>query len=255
MRKIDPSKKRNPVRSPRRKENALENGGSPQGRNSPARSVWKSWAGQPVTRVDRSLLEECDILAVEDAKRLLERLDLLLAASDAVLVADAGVHAGRLQLVVVRESRVELLLRALQVSLLGRQSSLLVRFLGGLVLHVLGVRRAVDGRLARELVEGLLRLGLRSLRVGLQTSEVRLDHLEHADNAAVLRLHARVGLIEDLRLLLALEKRRRLRRLLVELLEDRERLSDGRLSLDGVLHRLLVRRLLLLTDGRRLSNR
>merc|ERR1719364_23855 len=222
MRKIDPSKKRNPVRSARRKENAPENGGSPQGRNSPARSVWKSWAGQPVTRVDRSLLEEGDILAVEDAKRLLERLDLLL--------------------------------RTLKIRLLRSQRCLLVRLLRGLVLHVLGVRRAVDGRLARELVEGLLRLGLRGLRVRLETGEVRLDHLEHADDATVLGLHTRVGLIEDLRLLLALEERRRLRRLLVELLQNRERLRDGRLSLDRVLHRLLVRRLLLLADGRRLSH-
>merc|ERR1719364_327028 len=253
MRKIDPSKKRNPVRSPRRKENALENGGSPQGRNSPARSVWRSWAGQPVTRVDRSLLEECDILAVEDAKRLLERLDLLLAACDAVLVADTRVHAGRLQLVVVRESCVELLLRALKISLLRSQRCLLVRLLRGLVLHVLRVRRAVNGRLARELVERLLRLGLRRLRVRLEASEIRLDNLEHADNAAVLGLHTRVGLIEDLRLLL-LDERRRLRGLLVELLENRERLSDGRLSLDGILHRLLVRRLLLLADGRRLRH-
>merc|ERR1719364_129351 len=254
MRKIDPSKKRNPVRSARRKENAPENGDSPQGRNSPARSVWRSWAGQPVTRVDRSLLEECDILAVEDAKRLLERLDLLLAACDAVLVADTRVHAGRLQLVVVRESRVELLLRALKIRLLRSQRCLLVDLLRGLVLHVLRVRRTVDRRLARELVERLLRLSLRRLRVRLEASEVRLDHLEHADDATVLGLHTRVGLIEDLRLLLALEERRRLRRLLVELLQNHERLSDGRLSLDGILHRLLVRRLLLLADRRRLSH-
>merc|ERR1719313_3281019 len=255
MRKIDPSKKRNPVRSARRKENAPENGDSPQGRNSPARSVWRSWAGQPVTRVDRSLLEECDILAVEDAKRLLERLDLLLAACDAVLVADTRVHAGRLQLVVVRESCVELLLRALQVRLLRGQSSLLVGLLRRLVLHVLRVRRTVHRRLARELVEGLLRLGLRRLRVRLKASEVRLDHLEHANHAAVLGLHARVGLIEDLRLLLALEKRRRLRRLLVELLQHRQRLGNGGLGLHGVLDSLLVRRLLLLTDRRSLSHR
>merc|ERR1719313_3168118 len=254
MRKIDPSKKKEPGTLCTSKRERLENGDSPQGRNSPARSVWRSWAGQPVTRVDRSLLEECDILAVEDAKRLLERLDLLLAACDAVLVADTRVHARRLQLVVVRESRVELLLRALKIRLLRSQRCLMVRLLRGLVLHVLRVRRTVDGRLARELVERLLRLSLRRLRVRLEASEVRLDHLEHADDATVLGLHTRVGLIEDLRLLLALEERRRLRRLLVELLQNGDRLRDGRLSLDGVLHRLLVRRLLLLADGRRLSH-
>merc|ERR1719506_76732 len=187
--------------------------------------------------------------------RLLERLDLLLAARHAVLVAHTSIHARRLELVVVRKSRVELLLRALQVRLLRGQSSLLVRLLRRLVLHVLRVRRAVHRRLAIELVERFLRLGLPRLRVRLKAGEVRLDHLEHANHTTVLGLHARVGLIEDLRLLLALEKCRRLRRLLVELLENRERLSDRGLSLDGILNRLLVRRLLLLADGRRLSHR
>merc|ERR1719454_2638512 len=88
----------------------------------------------------------------------------------------------------------------------------------------------------------------------IQSDFARLDHLEHTNDAAVLRLHARVGLVEDLRLLLALEKRRRLRRLLVELLEHRQRLGHRGLGFDGILNRLLVRRLLLLTDGRRLSH-
>merc|ERR1719506_2774383 len=187
--------------------------------------------------------------------RLLERLDLLLAARHAVLVAHTSIHARRLELVVVRKSRVELLLRALQVRLLRGQSSLLVGLLRRLVLHVLRVRRTVHRRLTRELVESLLRLSLRRLRVRLQTGEVRLDHLKHANNTAVLGLHARVGLIEDLRLLLALEKRRRLRRLLVELLQHRQRLGNRGLGLHGVLDSLLVRRLLLLADGRRLSHR
>ena len=97
-------------------------------------------------------------------------LDLLLAASDAVLVRDTSVHARRLQLVVVGQSRVELLLRALQVRLLRRQGALLVRLLRRLVLHVLGVRRAVHGRLAAELVERVLGLSLRRLGVRLETS-------------------------------------------------------------------------------------
>ena len=46
--------------------------------------------------------------------------------------------------------RVELLLRALEVSLLRRQGALLVRLLRRLVFHILGVRSAVHGRLARE---------------------------------------------------------------------------------------------------------
>ena len=173
-----------------------------------------------------SLLKERDVLPVQDAERLLERLDLLLAARHAVLVAHASVHArpvpcpqhrplefsrsrvytlhyaefhykqrspaaslkpskllssaestrksGRLELVVVRKSRVELLLRALQVRLLRGQSSLLVGLLRRLVLHVLRVRGAVHRRLASELVERLLRFGLGSLRVRLETGEVRL---------------------------------------------------------------------------------
>merc|ERR1719313_638549 len=202
-----------------------------------------------------SLLQERNVLSVQDAERLLQRLDLLLAARNAVLVAHAGINARRLELGGVRESRVELLLRTFQVGLLRGQSSLLVRLLRRLVLDVLRVRRTVHRRLARELVESLLRLGLRRLRVRLQAGEVRLDHLEHANHTTVLGLHARVGLIEDLRLLLALEKRRRLRRLLVELLQHRQRLSNRGLGLHGVLHRLLVRRLLLLADRRRLSHR
>ena len=62
-----------------------------------------------------------DVLAGEDLERLLQGLDLLLAARDAVLVADAGVDAGRLQLVEVGERGIELLLGALEVLLLHGQ--------------------------------------------------------------------------------------------------------------------------------------
>merc|ERR1719182_467484 len=203
-----------------------------------------------------SLLEEGDVLTVEDAERLLQRLDLLLAARNAVLVRHTGIHARRLELVVVRQSRVELLLRALEVSLLRRQGALLVRLLRRLVLHVLRVRSAVHLRLAAELVERALRLSLRGLGVRLETREVRGDHLEHAKHTAVLRLHAGVGLIEDLRLLLLLlDERRGLAGLLVELLQDGHRLGHGGLRLLRVLDRLRVLRLLSLADLRRLSHR
>merc|ERR1719182_55768 len=202
-----------------------------------------------------SLLEEGDVLTVEDAERLLQRLDLLLAARNAVLVRHTGIHARRLELVVVRQSRVELLLRALEVSLLRRQGALLVRLLRRLVLHVLRVRSAVHRRLAAELVERALRLSLRGLGVRLETREVRCDHLEHAKHTAVLRLHAGVGLIEDLRLLLLLDERRGLAGLLVELLQDGHRLGHGGLRLLRVLDRLRVLRLLSLADLRRLSHR
>merc|ERR1719236_172170 len=203
-----------------------------------------------------SLLEEGDVLTVEDAERLLQRLDLLLAARNAVLVRHTGIHARRLELVVVRQYRVELLLRALEVSLLRRQGALLVRLLRRLVLHVLRVRSAVHRRLAAELVERALRLSLRGLGVRLETREVRGDHLQHAQHTAALRLHARVGLVEDLRLLLVrLDERRGLAGLLVELLQDRHRLGHGGLRLLRVLDRLRVLRLLRLADLRRLRNR
>merc|ERR1740139_960976 len=54
-------------------------------------------------------------------------------------------------------------------------------------------------RISHEGVVLLLRRGLSRLRVCLQPSEIRLDHLEHANDATVLRLHALVFLIEDLR--------------------------------------------------------
>merc|ERR1719213_747240 len=138
------------------------------------------------------LLQESNVLTVQDAERLLQGLDLHLAASHAILVTDAGVHAARLELVIVRQSRVKLLLCALEVGLLRRQSTLLVDLLRRLVLNILRVLRTVHRRLARELVERILRLCLSRLSVGLEASEVRRNHLEHPEHAAVLRLHALV---------------------------------------------------------------
>eukprot|EP00972_Heterocapsa_arctica_P101385 14942413-Heterocapsa_arctica.AAC.1 len=54
------------------------------------------------------------LLAVEDLEGLLQGLDLLLAAADAALEADAGVEARRLELVEVGQRGVQLLLGALQ---------------------------------------------------------------------------------------------------------------------------------------------
>eukprot|EP00428_Durinskia_dybowskii_P069598 CAMPEP_0170401948 /NCGR_PEP_ID=MMETSP0117_2-20130122/25295_1 /TAXON_ID=400756 /ORGANISM="Durinskia baltica, Strain CSIRO CS-38" /LENGTH=80 /DNA_ID=CAMNT_0010658781 /DNA_START=8 /DNA_END=247 /DNA_ORIENTATION=+ len=53
-----------------------------------------------------------DVFAVEDAQRLLQRLDFFLPAGDAILVADAGIDARGLQLVEVCERRVQLFLGA-----------------------------------------------------------------------------------------------------------------------------------------------
>merc|ERR1719364_75172 len=89
------------------------------------------------------LLQESNVLTVQDTERLLQGLDLLLAASHPVLVADAGVHAARLELVIVRQSRVKLLLSPLEVGLLRRQGALLVDLLRRLVLDILGILRTV----------------------------------------------------------------------------------------------------------------
>merc|ERR1719198_2153947 len=71
-----------------------------------------------------------DVLPTQDLQRLLQGLDLLLAHLHALLVAEAGVHAARLELLVVRQGRVELLLRGLEVRLRGHE----VRLGRGLVL-------------------------------------------------------------------------------------------------------------------------
>ena len=55
-----------------------------------------------------------DVLAGQDAQRLLQRLDLLLALGCALLVRHARLDAARLELLVVREGRVELRLRGLR---------------------------------------------------------------------------------------------------------------------------------------------
>merc|ERR1719235_1859441 len=85
----------------------------------------------------------------------------------------------------------------------------------------------------------------------LQPCEVALDHLDHADNAAILAAHALVWLVEDLRLL---HKRRCIGSLGVEVLEHAERLSNSSLCVLRVLDRDRVFCLLLLTDARRLRD-
>merc|ERR1719247_3548359 len=82
-------------------------------------------------------------LGAEDLESLLERLDLLLARSHALLVADAGIHARGLQLLEVVHRRGELLLRGGEV-LLGRsERGLLARLLAGLALDVRRLHRLV----------------------------------------------------------------------------------------------------------------
>merc|ERR1719453_2670383 len=85
------------------------------------------------------LAVSCNVLTVQDAESLLQGLNLFLPASHAILVAHTRVDARWLELLVVRKSSVELLLRAIEVSLLLLQSLLLVLLLARLVLNVLSL--------------------------------------------------------------------------------------------------------------------
>ena len=127
---------------------------------------------------------------------------------------------------------------------------LLVLLLHGLVLDVRGLLLLVDRGVVHELVVLLLRLCLRLRGLRLKPGKVRLDFLQHPDHPATLALHARVRLVEDLRLL---EERRGHRRLSIELPQNSERLRNRGLRLLRVLDRLRVLRLLLLPNrcGRR----
>merc|ERR1719473_420950 len=103
-------------------------------------------------RYSSSLLEEGEVFTVEDLQSLLERLDLLFAARNAILVAYAGVHTGGLQFLVVLHGRVQLLLRALQVALGFRELGLGISLLCGLVLHLGGLGSLVRGRVVHEFI-------------------------------------------------------------------------------------------------------
>ena len=73
----------------------------------------------------------------------------------------------------------------------------------------------------------LLRLRLRHLGHGLGPLELGLDDLHHADDPGVRALHAGVGSVEDLRLLLGLEARAGFPGLLVEVLQHPQSLRDA----------------------------
>merc|ERR1719428_2195612 len=185
----------------------------------------------------------CNVLTVEDAEGLLQRLNLLLPPRDAILIADTSINTRGLELLIVRKSSIKLLLRAIKISLLLLQCLLLILLLTRLVLNVLRLLGLVNRGVTHELVILLLRLGLSSARLRLQTCKVRLDHLNHANNATVLCPHALVGLVKDLRLL---HKGCGLCSLGVKLLEHTEGLCNcslcilGVLDCDGVLCLLLL---------------
>mmetsp|Transcript_94461 Transcript_94461/g.262832 ORF Transcript_94461/g.262832 Transcript_94461/m.262832 type:complete len:437 (-) Transcript_94461:507-1817(-) len=195
------------------------------------------------------------VLSVEDPEGLLQRLDLGLAPRHAVLVAHAGVDARGLELVEVRECGVKLLLRPLQVLPLDCEGLRLVLLFCRLVLNVLCLCCLVHCGVGHERVVLLLSGSLRGLRVSLKAGEVRLDHLQHADHASVLGLHALVGRGEDLRRRrLLLDERGRIGRLLVELLQDVDGLRHRGLRGLGINDSLLVLGALVLAELRALGH-
>merc|ERR1719326_1230945 len=199
-----------------------------------------------------------NILAGEDLERLLERLDLGLAPCHALLVAHARIHAARLELVVVREGGVELTLRTLEVLLRRRELPVLARLQLLLVVGLRRLRRAVHGAVRREGLVLLRAALLRRGRVALKAREVRRDHLEHADDAAALRLLALERRVERFRRVVhrrrLLHERGRLRGLGVELLQHREGRLHRLLRRFCVRNRRLVLRLLLGAKLRRLRH-
>merc|ERR1719446_1207386 len=91
----------------------------------------------------------CKILAIEDAKGLLQGLDFLFPPGNAVLIGHTSLNARRLQLIEVVESGVEFFLSALKVGLL----------LGSLVHNVPALAFMVNLRVSHEGLILLLRSG------------------------------------------------------------------------------------------------
>mmetsp|Transcript_28709 Transcript_28709/g.76601 ORF Transcript_28709/g.76601 Transcript_28709/m.76601 type:complete len:455 (+) Transcript_28709:280-1644(+) len=183
----------------------------------------------------------CNVLALQDFKRLLEALNFLFARFHTLLVAEPCVEAVSLQLVVVIQNLVQLLLRQRELLLGGAQVALGVCFVTLLVLlldrlHILRLRGLGHVLLVRGL--GLL-LSQRGL--GLQAGEVGQADLQHADHATLHVLHALVRLLQ-----------KRGVRLGVELAEHLNGTLHGALSVLGVGHRLGVDRLLLAAELGRL---
>mmetsp|Transcript_74707 Transcript_74707/g.169216 ORF Transcript_74707/g.169216 Transcript_74707/m.169216 type:complete len:294 (-) Transcript_74707:59-940(-) len=124
-----------------------------------------------------------------------------------------------------------------------------------LVLDVLGLCFLVHLGVRHELIVLFLRSRFRCLGLSLKACKVGLDDLQHAHDTTVLRLHALVRGVKDLRSLgLLLDEGGGLPRLAVEVLEDRQCLSDGSLGGLRVCHRLRVLGLLLLAELRRLGH-
>merc|ERR1719473_91754 len=147
------------------------------------------------------LLHSCDVLTIQNAKGLLQRFDFFLATGHTVLIALSCIHAGWLELLIVRECSIQLFLCSIKIGLGLLKSLFMVLLLARLVLNVLGLLRLVDARVGHELVVLLLRLSFGCAGLGFEPSKIGLDDFDHANDPSVLRSHALVWLIKDLWLL------------------------------------------------------
>merc|ERR1719473_904543 len=130
------------------------------------------------------LLHSCDVLTIQNAKGLLQRFDFFLATGHTVLIALSCIHAGWLELLVVRECSIQFLLCSIKIGLGLLKSLLMVLLLARLVLDVFGLLRLVDARVRHELVVLLLRFSLRSAGLRLEPGKIRLDDFDHAHNTS-----------------------------------------------------------------------
>mmetsp|Transcript_18198 Transcript_18198/g.57857 ORF Transcript_18198/g.57857 Transcript_18198/m.57857 type:complete len:247 (+) Transcript_18198:1-741(+) len=132
------------------------------------------------------------ILALQYAEGLLQRLDFRPSASNSVLVSGASVDAGRLQLVIVVQGCGELLLRVFKLLLGAIELALGALLPVPFVPHRLVLRGSVRLRVGHENIVLPLGLILCSAGLSLQACKVRLDDIQHAKDAGALALHPRV---------------------------------------------------------------
>merc|ERR1719324_326663 len=147
------------------------------------------------------MMHSCDILAVQNAKSLLQGLDFFLATSHTVLIALSCIHTRWLEFLVVRQCCIQFFLCSIKISLGFLKSLLSVLLLARLVLDVFGLLGLVDAGVGHELIVLLLRLSFGGAGLRLEPGKIRLDNFDHANNTAILRAHAFVWLVEYLWLL------------------------------------------------------
>merc|ERR1719181_130576 len=163
-----------------------------------------------------------------------------------------------LQLVEICKSSVEFFLCAHEILGGGRQRLLFVLFFSCLLLDILHFRRLVSLSIRHESVVLSLRRLLGRLGFCFQAGEIRLDHLEHADNTTILCLHALVGRIENFRRLgtglLSLKECCSLSRFRIKFSEHNECFRHRGLCVLRVLDSLCVFCLFCLANVRSLSH-